>query len=69
MSDFRVLRYTYLVYIIISIAIVTHKRWPSAFANAQWAAVRITLRDIIDPVHGYATFPVFWSAKFIELKI
>lgn len=39
--------------------IVTYKRCPSALANAQCAAVKITRLDIIDPVQGYATFPVF----------
>lgn len=40
----------------------THSRCPSALARAQWAAVRITRRAIIEPAHGYAKAPVFTSA-------
>lgn len=30
----------------------THNLKPSDFAKAQWAAVKIVVRDKIDPVHG-----------------
>lgn len=37
--------------------------WPSALAKAQWAAVKMTLLEIIEPEHGYAKLPVFTSGK------
>lgn len=46
-----------------TITSVSHSLCPSARARAQWAAVKITLRVIIDPVQGYAILPVFTSAK------
>lgn len=38
-------------------------RWPSAFASAQCAAVRITRLEIMEPVHGYTKFPLFKSVQ------
>lgn len=35
--------------------------WPSAFAKAQCAAVRITRRVNMEPVQGYAMLPVLIS--------
>lgn len=40
---------------------VTYRRCPSAFAKAQWAAVKITRLAITEPAQGYAKAPVLIS--------